>query len=231
MATKKQSDHTSKEAKSSSSSMEQPCPEQTQALGDGHKFSVQSPEWAAAQTIAWILYTKQFYSSERAIDLVPTLAANAAQVRNGSLIEAERILLSQAEVLQALFNRTLGLAALMMDNPEKCDRYASLALRAQEQCRKTLLTLAELKNPKKPTQFIKNYVDKQLNQLKVDQSEDVTENPSSTQPKTLSQQSLEASPYAPLDTGSETTTEGTDSELETVEDINRPNNRRRKSCQ
>jgi len=225
MKPKKQSQASEQEPDSSASSSAQ-----SQDQIDGHHLSVKSPEWAAAQTIAWILYTKQLYSSEKAMALLPILAGNATEVRKGNMVEAERILLSQAEVLQAFFNRTLGLAAFMMDNPEQCDRYASLALRAQEQCRKTLMTLAELKNPKKPTQFIKNYVDKQLNQLKVDQSEEVAENLSLKQPKTSSNHTLEASPYAPLDTRSETTTERIDSELETVEIVNRANNRRRKGC-
>lgn len=225
--------NTKKKQKSSTAipKQEQASPEQKQAFVDGHKFSVESPEWAAAQTIGWTLYGKQLYSSDKAFALLPTLTDSAAQVRKGDLLEAERILLSQAEVLQAFFNRTLGLAAFMMDKPETCERYASLAFRAQEQCRKTLVALAELKNPKKPTQFIKNYVDKQLNQLKVEHEQPQTE-PRSTDEKSAiidnlstMTQSLEASPYATLDTRSQATTARTDSDLESVGVVNGSDNR------
>jgi hypothetical protein len=213
------------------------APKEEQALIDGHKLSVESPEWAAAQTIGWTLYGKQLFSHEKATGLLPILVDNAAQVKTGDLLEVERILLSQAEVLQAFFNKTLGVAALMMDNPENCDRYAALAFRAQDQCRKTLVALAELKNPKKPTQFIKNYVDKQLNQLKVEQPQAQTErqavdkNSASVDNPSTIPQSLEILPHASLDTRSQATTERTNPVLETVEILNGANNREWESDQ
>lgn len=40
-----------------------------------------------------------------------------------------------------------------------------MAVRVQASSRKTALALDTIRNPKKPTQFIKNYVDRQLNQM------------------------------------------------------------------
>ncbi|MGP1385166.1 MAG: hypothetical protein ACTS2F_16500 [Thainema sp.] len=197
-------------------------------LIDLYKLSIEHPELAAAQTIAWILYSKRGYSIEKATALIPTLTDNATQLQKGDLQEAERILLSQAEVLQALFHRMFTLAGYMMTNPEQCDRYISLGLRAQEQCRKTLVSLSEIKNPKKPTQLIKNYVDKQLNQLKVEQSQPPMTEPDFGNAQETSQsfntQAMEASPYAPMDTRSKTAATRTDSDMETVESLHRPDN-------
>ncbi len=94
-------------------------------------------------------------------------------------------------------------------------------LRAAEQSRRAIATLDSLRNPKRPTQFIKQDVDKQLNELRVEQSA-----PGVT--VGLGNQ-LEASNNAPVDFGSERTAATTDPELATVAVEHRPANRGRKS--
>lgn len=113
--------------------------------------------------------------------------------------EAIQTLLAQAQTLETAFNRFLSLAALVKSH-ESAERYASLAFKAQSECRKTMLAIDAIKNPKKPTTFIKNYVDRQLNQLQVSPTP----------------QELEPSSYAALDTGSQTEAIRTDSHLEAV---------------
>ena len=55
--------------------------------------------------------------------------------------------------------------------PELPKSLPNLALKAQNQSIKTLKTINEIKNPKRSTTFVKNYVDKQLNQLSVNERE------------------------------------------------------------
>ncbi|MBD2072413.1 hypothetical protein H6F86_00495 [Phormidium sp. FACHB-592] len=95
-------------------------------------------------------------------------------------------------------------------NIDKASRLIELAMRCQEQSRRTITTLDNIRNPKKPSQFIKNYVDKQVNQLKVEQ-----ESHAAT--------SLEASPYAAMDTRSTAATARTDTDLAAVAVINGTN--------
>jgi hypothetical protein len=94
-------------------------------------------------------------------------------------------------------------------------------LKAAEQSRRAIATLDSLRNPKRPTQFIKQYVDKQLNELRVEQS------PPSATVDTGNQ--LEGSNNAPVDFTSAGTTATTDSSMETVAVEHRPAHRPRKS--
>jgi hypothetical protein len=89
-----------------------------------------------------------------------------------------------------------------------------MALKCQEQCRKTLKTLNDIQNPQPKTVFIKNAIAQQVNQLAV-QTEEL-------------QKRLEAQPYAAMDFGSQRTPETLDTAVETLEPINRAEDGRRK---
>lgn len=65
----------------------------------------------------------------------------------------DRMLLSQATILQALFVRYME-RSVAAASPPQAVALADLALKAQNQCRRTLATLAEVRNPRR-TQFIK----------------------------------------------------------------------------
>ena len=86
------------------------------------------------------------------------------QVMNGDLSCAEALLIDQAYVLQSIFSNYPA----RMTNAEylsQIDTYSKIALRAQNQCQRTLKTLLEYKNPKRTT-FIKqqnNATNQQIN--------------------------------------------------------------------
>jgi len=86
-------------------------------------------------------------------------------IHQGDLSTLEAMLLDQSHVLQALFVRftqKLSHAKYI----EQVDTYSRIALKAQNQCRQTLATFGELKNPKRAT-FIRqqnNAVNQQINQ-------------------------------------------------------------------
>lgn len=121
-------------------------------------------------------------------------------VKAGDLSAVEEMLVCQAVALNEQFHHSLQLAATVF-NPERdptyTERVTRLAFKAQEQSRKTLQTLIELKNPKRAT-FIKH----QQNVLRMEQQRE---------------QQLEASQYAQMDTRSATKTERGDRHLATVE--------------
>lgn len=86
------------------------------------------------------------------LDLVALLDKIEAQieaVRNGDMTEVEAMLFGQALTLQATFTALSRRAAANVGlNVNVTDIYLKLALRAQGQCRATLETLAEIKNPR-----------------------------------------------------------------------------------
>jgi hypothetical protein len=78
--------------------------------------------------------------------LAATLRDQAAAVRGGSLGQAESILINQATALQSLFARLVE-RGMGSDSVPGFEANLRMALRAQAQCRATLETLAEIKNP------------------------------------------------------------------------------------
>ena len=78
--------------------------------------------------------------------LIDALRAQTKAVQQGDLRAAEAMLMNQATALQSLFVKMteIGLQADLLRQQETALR---LALKAQSQCRATLETLANIKNP------------------------------------------------------------------------------------
>lgn len=97
--------------------------------------------------------------------LVGELEKQNKAIFEGDLGQVEAMLLDQSHVLQTLFVffiQKMAHAKYM----ETLEPYSRIALKAQNQCRQTLATLGELKNPKRAT-FIRqqnNAVNQQVNQ-------------------------------------------------------------------
>ena len=89
------------------------------------------------------------------IDLMALIDATQVQIQavhDGDMKRTEEMLIVQAHTLDSMFN-TLAQLAMRSDIIPKLETYLRLALKAQGQCRATLETLAEIKNPQ-PTAFI-----------------------------------------------------------------------------
>jgi hypothetical protein len=154
-------------------------------------------------------------------EIAGEISQRLAEIRSGDMTYLEEMLLSQAIALNVFSADCLMKASgfigegLAVKFPELTQSLAQLGLRAQDQSRKTILALNELRNPKKPSQFIKNYVNQQLNQVQLEQQE-------------LKQQ-LEATTNAPVDIGSERAPETVDSAVATVAEVHGTSNRERES--
>lgn len=141
-------------------------------------------------------------------EIAEEISRKLAEIRSGDTAYLEEILLSQVVALNAFSADVLMKAGgfiqdgMVVKFPELTSQLAQLGLKAQDQSRKAILALNELRNPKKPSQFIKTYVNQQLNQLQVEQQE-------------LKQQ-LEAATNAPVDIGSESEASRTDQEMEAL---------------
>lgn len=87
--------------------------------------------------------------------LADELAEQCRNVNSGDLSRAESMLTAQAHTLDAIFGSLARRAALNMgEYLDAAEAYMRLALKAQAQCRATLETLAEIKNPR-PVAFVK----------------------------------------------------------------------------
>ena len=86
------------------------------------------------------------------VSLTVALREQQALVSKGDLGRAEAMLITQAHTLDALFCKLTHRATLNMgEYLDAAEKYMRLALRAQNQCRATLETLAIIKNPPNPT--------------------------------------------------------------------------------
>ena len=106
------------------------------------------------------------------------LVGDSRRIIDGNTRELEITLLTQAQTLNTLFHHMLG-QAVNCQMVNHLQALTDIALRAQNQSRKTLATLAELKHPKRAT-FIKqqnNAVNQQVNNPLQPTNSKISENP------------------------------------------------------
>jgi hypothetical protein len=139
-------------------------------------------------------------------------------VNRGDLSQAEAMLMNQATALQSLFAR-LAERGMSCDSAPAFEINMRMALRAQNQCRATLETLAAIKNP--PVIFAK-----QANIANGHQQ--INNGAPSRALESERQQSklLEAQHGEWLDTGTAGAAIGADKAMATVEEIDRAENNR-----
>lgn len=93
-------------------------------------------------------FSKGNYGELSLTDCISELNKKARSVHKGNLQDAETLLTAQAFALDAMFMSLARRAQLNMgEYMDAADRYMRLALKAQGQCRATLETLANIKNP------------------------------------------------------------------------------------
>lgn len=138
------------------------------------------------------------------------------ELLSGDTQRIETMLLDQSHTLQSMFTFFLQ----KMSGSKQMDQmevFTRLALKAQNQCRQSLATLGELKNPRRAT-FIKqqnNAVNQQVN----------NENPKKTEKD--ANELLEVIPNERLDTRTKKETVGVDKKVEAVGEVNGCKNRDR----
>jgi len=104
-----------------------------------------SPEFAAYRVIN-SADGKAYINDIDAPSFVNELRTQAAAANRGDFTQAESMLMNQATALQHLFAR-LTERAMTQEHMPNLEGYMRMALRAQNQCRATLETLAAIKNP------------------------------------------------------------------------------------
>ena len=155
--------------------------------------------------------------------LASSLSDGIIDLRSGNMKRAEAMLYAQAHALQAIF-MNFSRRALKQEYQKNLESFLRMGLKAQNQCRMTLETLATIKNP--PVVFAR--------QVNVAQQQQVNNGagPYATSTRThaancatAQTQLLEASDGQRLDTGAAGTASGADPHLETVGQVHRPAHR------
>lgn len=83
-----------------------------------------------------------------AMAVIESLKKDAVKINAGDMTKVEAILSSQATALNGMFSALANRAASNMGKHiETSERYLRMALKAQNQCRMTLETLSNIKNP------------------------------------------------------------------------------------
>lgn len=105
-----------------------------------------SPEFAAFRVMNSVDGKTNIFNDSDVPSLVDKLRDQAAAVNRGEMKHVEAMLMNQASALQSLFARMTERANEQTIMPN-LEGFMRIALRAQNQCRMTLETLAAIKNP------------------------------------------------------------------------------------
>ena len=161
-----------------------------------HHLGVVNPEFLAATTIGIITYGINPERAESRGRAVSPVRDNSSDMARTPDLDGAIVLASQIQVLNALFHRysVISMAALESGKPG-WEPALHLALRAQNECRRSIATLNELRNPRKTT-FTKKNIERQQNNLVVEGKGD-----------------------AQMDGGSEAAAIGADQDLEAVGEL------------
>jgi hypothetical protein len=151
-------------------------------------LGVASPSFGAAHTLNLLIHRSPVdATSEQTLQIQEAIEAQTRAFMTDEATAAAELLYGQVVILNTAFNQYMNFATLSA-NTEHFGTFFDAAMKAQEQARKTLQTLHDIKNPKPKTVFIKNAIAQQVNQL-VTKTEEL-------------QKQLEAQPYAKVDFGS-----------------------------
>jgi hypothetical protein len=160
------------------------------------------------------------YNPKSSLDLVAVakkMQEHAKEVNNGDLLQAEAMLINQAQALQAIFVN-LAERAKNQEGLAQIQTLMSLSLKAQSQCRATLQTLVDVKYPRQAT-FIKQA--NIANQQQVNNGIPPPVEPSREEKPVTANELLEDQHGKRMDAGKTSTASSADPQLETVGAIHR----------
>lgn len=101
------------------------------------------------------MYTQPWMGELGLTETAHALRAELALVKDGDLSALDTMLYGQARALEAVFHAMMNRAHVnLVSYPATAERFMRLGLKAQSQCRTTLETLAEIKNPR-PVAFVR----------------------------------------------------------------------------
>lgn len=179
------------------------------------------PAMRGAYTIE--AFTQKHYGETDWRAILDTLRQQNDELQRGSLTQAESLLMTQAETLDAIYHELARRAALYMDEQlAVLERYLRLALKAQSQCRTTLETLAAIKNPPVVIARQANIAHGHQQVNNGVSAANATTVAHAENPDTDRNELLETQHGQRLDAGASGSAIGTDSAMATLGEIDRP---------
>ena len=185
----------------------------------GRYVATRAKAQAAYAMEPWL---KQSHGDVDLTTLLDTLTAQTDAMRAGDTGDVEAMLFNQSVTLQAMFTTLSRRAAVNVgEHMGAVDTYLRLALKAQSQCRSTLETLSEIKNPR-PATFVRQANIAHTQQVNNGSSETTTRTRapargiSGNQPTELITDER-ATHDNPMDTRSTAATSASDSSVEAME--------------
>lgn len=179
-------------------------------------LAITSPEFSSMEIVGNVKLRPQV-TEEDLPALISALSDQSRAIGSGDMSRVEAMLINQATALQSLFTR-LTLRGFEQPNMANLEGFLRLALRAQNQCRATLETLASIKNPP-------NIIAKQAN-VAIGGPQQVNNHFCSGRPMPLMPQNqlLEQHNESRMDAGTQATSSRPNSTLEALGTLNRPQN-------
>jgi len=159
-------------------------------------------------------------------DLTDALHIAGTEVVGGDMGRMERMLVSQAINLDAIFN-SLAIRSSKQNSIKSIEAFMRLALKAQAQSRATAEALVEIKNPR-PVTFVKqanmNQGNQQINNSYANTPSDDGTNSCAGNSQTKQNKLLEADHGQRMDFGAQAATSRGNQTVEAVVEVNRPTN-------
>lgn len=178
---------------------------------------------APAYNAAEVIHAFNGTPNETLRGLVNEVDRQAKAVKRGDLSQMEAMLAAQAHTLDAVFTRLAKLAhSNMGKNFAAAETLLRLAFKAQSQCRATVESLGQLKNPA-PVAFVKQ-ANIAAGHQQVNNGVEPCARENVIEPNKL----LEVNHGERLDIGAARPASGVDKDVEAVAAINRPQDSRRK---
>lgn len=178
---------------------------------------------------ATIRFTSKALGDLHLMELIKELEHQTSEVHAGNQQRSEGMLIAQAHTLDMLFNELTRRSIRNLANLNVAEQFMRLALKAQSQCRTTLETLSEIKNPRSIA-FVKqaNIAQNQQVNNSIEESELSAHYAQARagEIKNHPNQLLEAEHGERLDTGATGKAGSANTELEAVEPIHRAKNSR-----
>lgn len=181
-------------------------------------------EGVAPSAVTAFVYSQETWAGLELVSSMKQLHDQVREVQAGDLSSLEGMLVGQAAALSSIFHECARRAGLNMGQHMKAsEQYMRLALKAQSQCRTTVETLAEIKNPR-PVAFVKQaniaHGHQQVNNCAASDLGSVRGEETTSAPIEV----LEGGNVTRLDTRTPRASGGDDSTLEAVGKGHRPEN-------
>jgi hypothetical protein len=118
----------------------------TQPAGPNSKATARAATHSSCNAAAVIEVYGKSFGEQDLLALVDELSDSIKRVQGGDMKRCEAMLMGQAHALQSIFTN-FSRRALKQEYQKNLESYFRMAMKAQNQCRMTLETLATIKNP------------------------------------------------------------------------------------